>query len=306
MENKKISVVVRTYKRTSVLRECITELMEQTLPSGEFEILVIDNDPSGSAKEIVEEASFPKKSIFIKYFVVPVQSASRTANKGIQESQGDIVAFIDDDAIPAENWLEEIRRSFEKDDVKIAGGKILLCQEEFLPGWVNEPIKKMLGKLDIGKTFRKMSNKEFPLLMNFAARREVFEKVGLFPEKLGYQERKPLGGEETAFAIAAGKKGYDVYYNPAMAVYHQIQHKKSKRLFFIKKKFWEGRAVFITNRMFYPLFCVVFVFFFRCFVAVPLLTVLFLVSFLDRKKKYTMILLCKIFRNLGYGVQAFM
>jgi glucosyl-dolichyl phosphate glucuronosyltransferase len=301
--NKKVSIIVRTNKREILLKELLGTIIKMNNLK-DCEILIVDNDSQRSAESIAQ-FYMQKNPVSIKYFVLPVQSASGTANKGIRESKGDIIAFIDDDAIPAGNWFEEVKKSFEDKTVAIVGGRILLFKEEVFAERLNEPVKRMLGKLDIGGEFRKMGNKEFPLLMNLAARREVFDKVGLFPEKLGYQKGKPLAGEETAFVIAARKKGYDIYYNPDMVVYHRINPERLKSRFFIRKKYWEGRAVFITNRLFYPLFYVVLIFFFRVFVFVPLLTLLFLLSFFDKKRRFTIILLCKIFRNIGYGVQAF-
>lgn len=302
-ENIRISVIIRTYKRRDMLIQCINELLKQIVFSEHCEVIVVNNTPLDFVEKYIKEI-LDGRNIPIKYYTVSIQSASKTANKGILESKGDIIAFIDDDVIPEKDWLYQVEKSFEREEVKIVGGKVLLYREKILPEWVDEPMKRMLGKIDMGGSFRKMKRKEFPVLMNFAIRREVFDQVGLFPEKLGYQENKPLAGEENAFVIAARRKGYEVYYNPDMIVYHRVQMERIKRMFFIKRKYWEGRATCITNQMFYSIIFVIFISFFRMFVVIPLLTFFFLLSCLTNRGKCKMELLCRIFRNLGYGVEA--
>ncbi len=252
--------------------------------------------------KIIDRSKIP-----IRYFTQPVISNSKTANLGIEKSKGKIVAFVDDDAIPEKNWIKEIKDTFEKHRVNIVGGRVLLkSPEEKLPSWISEELKKNLGKLDLGDEFRKMKRNEFPVLMNFAIRKEVFEKIGKFPEKLGYQKDKFFGGEETAFTILARKKGYQIYYNPDMIVYHQITPERLKRKYFLKKKFWEGRALFVMNKMFYPVFLINAIFIFRTFLIISMFTGLLLLTFfLPKKESLRMLILCKIFRNLGYFVQSF-
>ena len=308
MERKiTISIVVRTQERPASLERTIFSLLnQQNLNQLNCEIIVVDNDPLRKAQQIVNKWKKQKsiKNMKLIYFIQPVISASKTANLGIEKSKGEIIAFIDDDAIPEKNWIEEIQKIFQDKKINIVGGKTLLnCQESKIPSWISEELKKTLGKLDLGDKFRKMKKKEFPVLMNFAIRREVFEKVGKFPEKLGYQKDKPFAGEETAFVIGARKKGYEVYYNPNMIVYHQITPERLKRKYFLKKKFWEGRALFVMNKMFYPLIWRIITFFFRIFIVIPSYTCLLIIN--CYKEETFIYFLCKIMRNLGYGVQTF-
>jgi len=301
MKNYKLSVIVRTYKRSS-LKDVLDSLISQTY-FPEIEIIVIDNDKEGYGKKIVNKKK-EKSKIPIRYFIQPAISNSKTANLGIEKSRGEIIAFIDDDAISEKNWIKEIQKIFQSKKVNIVGGKTLLnYPENRLSCWIGEKLKKYLGKFDLGNTFRKMRKKEFPGLSNFAARKEVFKKVGKFPEKLGYQKNRPLGGEETAFVISARKKGYAIYYNPKMIVYHSVHLEKVKRKYFLRKKFWEGRALYITNGMFYPLIWRIITFFFRVFIIIPSYTCLLIIN--CYKEETFIYFLCKIMRNFGYGYQAF-
>lgn len=297
--NHKISVIIRTYKREKLLKELIEKILNKG--DGPEEIIVVDNDINGSAENVVESFAndYP-----VKYFIQPEISASKTANLGIEKSKGEIVAFIDDDAIPEKNWIREIRKVFKNEKIHIVGGKVKLKTDKTLPAWIDYKLKSFLGEIDLGGKFRKMRKNEFPVLMNFAAKKEVFEKVGKFSEKLGYQKNKPFAGEETAFCISARKKGYEIYYNPDIVVYHRVNPERVKRKYFLKKKFWEGRALFVMNRMFYPLLWEIMVFVFRIFMVVPAYTlILFFCLLFLKKESVTVYFLCKIMRNLGYGFQ---
>ncbi|MCM8769113.1 MAG: glycosyltransferase [Candidatus Omnitrophica bacterium] len=294
-----ISVIIRTFKRPDLLEKILSRLLLQAVPSHRYEIVVVDNDNFRSGLPTVKRF-IGRSDVTISYFVEPKVSNSRTANLGIRQSRNDIVAFIDDDAIPEPNWLTAITKSFQQPHVHILCGKVKLDSQVQLPAWLTQNHRKLLGELNFGETPRETQEKEFPLLGNFAVRKKVFQDVGMFPEKTGYQENRPLGGEETAFAILARRQGYRIYYNPDMVVRHQVSSNKLKRLFFIKRKFWEGRVTFVIDRMTKSALVVVGTIFIRgvffCALQAPLL-------FLKPGDYLTIV--CRASRNFGYVVEAF-
>lgn len=89
-----LSVVVITYKRDQLLRECLASLATQDLPLEE--VIVVDDGGSGSARAVVD--SFGKPFRYVHQENAGMQAARNT---GIAESRGDWVAFLDDDDL----WL---------------------------------------------------------------------------------------------------------------------------------------------------------------------------------------------------------
>lgn len=111
-----VSVVINTLNREEALRTTLNSLRWQR---GEidFEVVVV-NGPStdGTASLLLEWGSA------LKVASCDVANLSVSRNMGIETASGDIVAFLDDDAIPERDWLLQIASAYDADDVGAAGG----------------------------------------------------------------------------------------------------------------------------------------------------------------------------------------
>jgi len=105
-----ISVVIACPAPSPYLTECLNALAHQTYPH--FEVLVLPD-----VAESVGEYSFPLR-------VIPTGKTrpAEKRNLGIQQAQGEIIAFLDDDAYPIANWLEHAVKYFTLPDVGGVGG----------------------------------------------------------------------------------------------------------------------------------------------------------------------------------------
>ena len=97
----RVSVVINTYNRSAALRQTLLSMAEQRYR--DFEVIVV-NGPSTDDTETVLQPFAGA----IKIAKCPEAQLARSRNIGIVESSGDIVAFIDDDAMPEPNWLIEL------------------------------------------------------------------------------------------------------------------------------------------------------------------------------------------------------
>jgi len=98
---KSVSVVICTYNRRDYLARCLDYLQCQSNPN--FEVIVVDGPSDDGTKELLE--SWRGR---IRIISNPLRNLSVSRNLGIEQARGDIVAFIDDDAIPFDNWVESI------------------------------------------------------------------------------------------------------------------------------------------------------------------------------------------------------
>ena len=103
-----VSVCLCTYKRPGGLNGILNAFTHQKDLLGPFEIIIVDNDAEGSAKEIVEEFQNRSDNIPIKYFIEPQQNIALARNRSVKEASGEWLAFIDDDEIPKQEWLSEL------------------------------------------------------------------------------------------------------------------------------------------------------------------------------------------------------
>lgn len=94
-----ISIVIPTYRRVEILGDLLATVRLQAAQNGFCEILVVDNDPDGSAEDLVR--SVPDT----RYVHEPTPGVVHARNRGIDEAKGTYIVFLDDDEIPAEGWL---------------------------------------------------------------------------------------------------------------------------------------------------------------------------------------------------------
>lgn len=100
-----ICVCICTYRRPGMLERLLDELAKQE-NCGEFalSVVVADNDRAESARPVVAAFRF-RTGLPVTYCVEPEQNIALARNKALSEADGDFVAFIDDDELPARNWL---------------------------------------------------------------------------------------------------------------------------------------------------------------------------------------------------------
>lgn len=102
-----VSVVICTYNRSDLLERCLDYLNCQS--NQNFEVVVI-NGPSADDTQAVIEKYKGK----IKSANNPERNLSISRNMGIELSDGDLIAFIDDDAIPFDDWIDTLLREFNE------------------------------------------------------------------------------------------------------------------------------------------------------------------------------------------------
>jgi len=135
MATKHINVCVCTYKRPSLLKRLLDELGHQeTGGFFTYSIVTVDNDYQRSAEGIVLEFS-AMSVIPIIYCVEPCQNIALARNKAIANTNGDFVAFIDDDEFPTKRWLLTLFKACNKYDVDGVLGPVMPHFDEDPPTW---------------------------------------------------------------------------------------------------------------------------------------------------------------------------
>ncbi|MEW5423508.1 glycosyltransferase family 2 protein [Amorphus sp. 3PC139-8] len=112
-----ISLVVITYARADMLRACLKSCIRQTTDlDGGVEIVVVDNNPAGTARPIVDEIA-SRAPVPVRYVHEPTPGIPNARNAGIAATEGPILGFVDDDQTLAEDWLALMTRRFGSDPV---------------------------------------------------------------------------------------------------------------------------------------------------------------------------------------------
>lgn len=117
----KISVIIPTYKPQDYLWECLDSLAAQTFPKKEFEVLVILNGCCQPYRDQIEKyISSADPSLNIKLIHTDKGGVSNARNIGLDLAQGEFIAFIDDDDIVSQTYLELLYDSADPDTISIS------------------------------------------------------------------------------------------------------------------------------------------------------------------------------------------
>jgi len=129
-----ISFCIATYNRNLQLQSTLESLTRLILSNNVISIIVIDNNPDGRARSVVEK--FRSKSSFnVKYDVEPEQNISLVRNRALTHVDSDYIAFIDDDEIISENWLLNIMATLTEHNADVVFGPVIRLLPNNSPRW---------------------------------------------------------------------------------------------------------------------------------------------------------------------------
>lgn len=232
------SVVVCTYKRYDLVRNCLTYLERLNhLLSASFEIVVVENTPENSRQDMSWVTKFSNARIVIENET----GLSAARNAGVRSSFGEIIIFLDDDAEVHENWLDSIATAFKKNSsAQMIGGKVLPKYSMMAkPEWVSKKCEELLSCIDWGNATRVLKNTEWVAGANLAYRRKVFDLYGLFSTNLGRKgEASLLSNEESELNSRIPKLAR--FYCGQAVVDHVIAPERIDRQWFRRRIFWQA------------------------------------------------------------------
>ena len=116
---KGVSIIVPTFRRPKGLKNALESLKEQQSGDKPLEIVITDNDPDGSAKLYVNAfaatCDFP-----VVYVHAKIPDVANARNEALKVARGRYLAFLDDDQLAEENWLEELLDVMHNHDAGLA------------------------------------------------------------------------------------------------------------------------------------------------------------------------------------------
>lgn len=219
MHQPRISVVIATYNRDLFIVNCLQHLAAQSLPQHLFEVWVVDNNSTDQTATKVKSylTLHPNRPFF--YVFEKNKGLSFARNRGIAESNGDIMVFLDDDAEPQPDLLEIYLRFFDENPHAVgAGGRIIpKFSEAPEPVWMNKYLNGYLAKVDLGGPVRKyLGRMKYPIGCNMVYRKQILEQVGCFNTALTFR-----GDDKYIFQLVKAQNP-EIYYLHQALVYHNI------------------------------------------------------------------------------------
>lgn len=209
--DKKVSIVICTYNRAPFLDRTLHSL--KNLSYKNFEVIVINGPSTDNTNDVL--AKYEKA---IKIGHNPEANLSISRNMGIKMSSGEIVAFIDDDAIPSKNWLGEILPLYATDDIGGAGGKVLHGEyAQFENGYLD-----IWGEVtDFAAEPQNFNDPNGDTFNRMMGTNSTFLKKALI-DVGGFDEYYEYFHDETDLCVRIIKKGYKILHHPHAIVHHEF------------------------------------------------------------------------------------
>jgi glycosyltransferase involved in cell wall biosynthesis len=239
-----ISVVICAYtdRRWGDLMEAVDSVRAQTMPALE---IIVSVDHNLALRERVSR-QLPDVVVVDNQ---QRQGLSGARNAGVAVARGDVVAFLDDDATAAADWLERLAAGYAAPDVMGVGGAIE-------PAWSTNRPRYFPEEFDwvVGCTYRGMPVMQAAVRnligANMSFRRSVLNSVGGFRCDIGRIGTRPLGCEETELCIRSRRRWPNgrFLYDPSARVRHRVPANRASWRYFHARCYAEGLSKALVAR----------------------------------------------------------
>lgn len=218
-----VTVIICTHNRCELLGRCLDALSRQQAPAERFCVMVVDNASTDGTQHLVRKVA-ASAGYALRFVQEPRLGLSHARNAGARNSATPWLAYLDDDALPMEDWMEAVLEFIDRHpEDGVFGGP-------YVPFYLTPPPRWLpgdLGRFWQGDQVLRLPWRRCTLIgCNFITHRHVFDAIGGFDANLGVKGREVRYGEETMFYRQALAMGFPVWYTPAPVVRHLVRPEK--------------------------------------------------------------------------------
>jgi succinoglycan biosynthesis protein ExoM len=239
-----VAICVITYKRSESLGRLLRSLAGLRFdgPPPEIRLVVVDNDPRGSAKGDVEESRkyLPWE---VSYTVESRHGIPHARNTAIHVAEGcEVFAFIDDDEAASPGWLKGLLKVHERFGAELVAGPVLPAFEGTAPEW--------LRKSQLFDRSRRPTGTPLPfagtgnLLIDASVIRAFGEP---FDARLA-----TIGGSDTLFTMQAVKSGFSLVWSDDALVTEWLPSERATLQWLVRRAFRGGSGFTKCEAIVYP------------------------------------------------------
>jgi mycofactocin glycosyltransferase len=170
-----VSVVVCTFNRGDRISQCLESLDRQTYPKDRYEVIVVDDGSTDNTAQMIQAQG----ARVIRHG--NNRGVPSTRNTGLMAARGEIIAYIDDDAVANPRWLEYLIQPFDSPEVTASGGQTLAYKTDHI-------IERYLAATGYGNpaplAFGESKN---PLWRFWIYLKDMFMPIGIAPRPMEAQ-----------------------------------------------------------------------------------------------------------------------
>ena len=257
MNLPRVSIITTCYTldRLKDIAELLDSIKAQSYKNTET-LIVAERSPelADSIKRYIAEKGYSHMQVL---YNEGEWGSYPSRNLAIGQAKGDIIAFVDDDALLFPDWVEETVKTYAQDSSVIGvTGPILPLWEEESMSWFPRELYWIFSC-----TYWDMAEKtevRNGYCTNLSFRREAFSSCGLFKSSLGAEgggksDWQQPAAQETEFCLRAKQgTGKRIIYDPNTKVQHKVYGYRLTTGFIAKRAYWEGYDKAMLNRWYRP------------------------------------------------------
>lgn len=242
-----ISVIICTYNREKYIYETLRRVACNNFNKAAYEIILVNNNSTDSTDAECQRFMADYPDTTCRYYIETNQGLSFARNRGIKESNGGIVVFLDDDSYIESDYLANLHLQMENHPEAAAfGGKIIPQFESGVtPRWICKWTYSWVSAIDKGSKTCEFSDGSYPIGANMGFRRKTIDKIGSFNTALGRTKKNLLGGEEKDIFNRLRAEGGHVLYFPNITIHHVIPDSRTTKAYIEKLGFGVGTSEYI-------------------------------------------------------------
>ncbi len=244
IDKYRFSVIFCTYNREKYIFQALESIALQDYSRDHYEIVLVNNNSTDKTKELCDKFREVYPEISFTYVEEEQQGLSYARNRGIIESKGELLVYVDDDATVFPGYLKAYDDFFRTHPDEIAaGGPIIPHYEVTPPKWISHYTKILLtGYLYKGNKTKPFTNGSYPGGGNACYKSEIFQQIGLFNPDLGRKGNSLIGAEEKDLFSRFDRLGKKIWYVPEAGIYHYIPAAKLTEKHFQRLTYSIGKS----------------------------------------------------------------
>ncbi len=253
MKSPLVSIITTAYTpdRLKDVTELLDSLNAQSYKNTET-LVVAERRPelAESIERYIADKGYPNMKVL---FNQGEWGSYPSRNLALAEARGEIIAFVDDDAIPFPDWVERTVKVYSEDRsvIGVTGPVLPLWQDKSMD-WFPHELYWVFSCTY--RQFAERTEVRNGFCTNLSFRREAFDKCGRFKSSLagegwGKSDWQQPAAQETEFCLRVKRAtGQRIVYDPNVRVGHKVYGYRLSTSFLARRAYWEGYAKAMLNR----------------------------------------------------------
>jgi glucosyl-dolichyl phosphate glucuronosyltransferase len=248
-----LTVCICSHDRPRYVRDCLAGLRRQTAAQDSFAVFIVDSGSPEPARS--ELRALARSYAGARLIRVDEPGVGAARNAAADAAATEYIAYIDDDAIPAEDWVAAIGAALARlsDRPALLGGRVLPKWEAPLPAWWPSSLRGLLSIIEY-EGQGEYRTAEVPVGLepygcNMVVRVVALRSSGGFGGGIGRVAGVLLSDEDVQLAWRLQNAGQSARYDSRIVVFHQIQANRLNPAWLLSRLYWQGASTVLTRRL---------------------------------------------------------